>query len=240
MTRTPTAASRPPRPGLEARFLSVVSHELRTPLTTIASFTESLDIDDLAPDERSLALTAVRRNTDRMLSLVDDLMVVSRLQTGDLPLNLSQVDLAGVVGQAAELLAAREPHTATELRVGPGPVVHGDGALLRDLFYAVFGTVASGAVDRSAGVTTTADADGWTVTVTARQSEQLTDEHLMAGMLAMPEPPHRRRSTALWMLLADAIATRHGGAVQLTFDPATGGGATVQLPLAAPPGRLTD
>ena len=49
---------------LEARFLAVISHELRTPLTTIASFTESLDTDDLAPSERSLALSAVRRNTE--------------------------------------------------------------------------------------------------------------------------------------------------------------------------------
>ena len=53
---------------LEARFLAVISHELRTPLTTIASFAESLDTDDLAPGERSLALSAVRRNTERMLA----------------------------------------------------------------------------------------------------------------------------------------------------------------------------
>ena len=74
--------------------------------------------------------------------------------------------------------------------------------------------------------------------MTARQSEQLTDEHLMAGMLADPEPPHRRRSTALWMLLAEAIAARHGGSVELTFDPETGAGAEIRLP-ADNPHRLT-
>jgi K+-sensing histidine kinase KdpD len=221
---------------MEARFLAVVSHELRTPLTTIASFTESLDTHDLAPDERSLALAAVRRNTDRMLTLVEDLMVVSRLQTGDLPLNAAPVDLPTLIAEAAELLAVHEPHTATQLRVATGPTVHGDAHLLRELFYAVLGTVASGAADRSAEVVTSAGPDGWTVTITARQSEQLTDEHLMAGMLALPEPPYRRRSTALWMLLADAIATRHGGSVRLTYEPATGGGATVRLPLTAPAG----
>ena len=41
--RTPTNVF-----ALQARFLAVISHELRTPLTTIASFTESLDTDDLA------------------------------------------------------------------------------------------------------------------------------------------------------------------------------------------------
>jgi K+-sensing histidine kinase KdpD len=215
---------------LEARFLAVISHELRTPLTTIASFTESLVTDDLAPDERSLALSAVRRNTDRMLTLVDDLMVVSRLQTGDIALHRSEVELAPLIVQAADLLAVREPHTAATLTAGAGPRLSADEGLLRDLFYAVLGTVASGAADRSATVGTTAGPDGWTVTIIARQAEQLTDEHLMAGMLAAPEPPYRRRSTALWMLLADAIATRHGGSVELTFDPAVGAGATIRLP----------
>jgi K+-sensing histidine kinase KdpD len=220
--------------ALQARFLAVISHELRTPLTTIASFTESLDHDDLAPDERSLALSAVRRNTDRMLTLVDDLMVVSRLQTGDLPLQPAAVPLAAILREAVDLLAGREPHTAATLDIGPGPDPHADGRLLRDLFYAVLGTVASGAADRSATITATAENDGWTITIVARQAEPLTDESLMAGMLAAPEPPHRRRSTALWMLLADAIAGRHGGSVELTNDAEAGAGARIQLPLKPP------
>lgn len=215
---------------LEARFLAVISHELRTPLTTIASFTESLDHDDLAPDERSLALSAVRRNTDRMLTLIDDLMVVSRLQTGDLPLNPADGPLAPILREAIDLLAGHEPHTAATLTAGEGPDLRADRSLLRDLFYAVLGTVACGAADRSAVISSAAEGDGWTVTITARQAEPLTDEHLMAGMLAAPEPPHRRRSTALWMLLADAIATRHGGSVRLTYDPAAGAGAEIRLP----------
>jgi light-regulated signal transduction histidine kinase (bacteriophytochrome) len=213
----------------QARFLAVISHELRTPLTTIASFTESLDVDDLAPAERSLALTAVRRNTDRMLALVDDLMVVSRLQTGDLALAPVAMDPAETVREAVDLLDL----TASVEAVG-GTVLTGDRQRLRELFYAVIGTVMCGAADRSATVTAAGGPSIWTVTVTARQAEELTDEYLMAGMLAIPEPPYRRRSTALWMLLAEAIATRHGGSVRLTFDPAAGAGAEVRLPMAIP------
>jgi K+-sensing histidine kinase KdpD len=234
VTRLSGSPSAAPHPGvLEARFLSVVSHELRTPLTTIASFTESLDTDDLPPSERSLALSAVRRNTERMLTLVEDLMVVSRLQSGDLEPTFSTVDPAKIVREAAESLAIHEPHTATAVDTDGGPTMLADGSLLRQLVYAVVGTVSSGAADRSATVTTSHGPDGWTITVTARQAEQLTDESLMAGMLAMPEPPHRRRSTALWMLLADAIATRHGGSVELTFDASTGAGAVIKLPATA-------
>jgi K+-sensing histidine kinase KdpD len=219
---------------LQARFLAVISHELRTPLTTIASFTESLDADDLTPAERSLALTTVRRNTERMLMLVDDLMVVSRLQTGDLPLTPATVDPAGLLREAADLLATGQPQTVAAVDAAGGTAVAADGPRLRELFYAVIGTVACGAADRSATVTAAAGPASWSVTVTARQAEELTDEYLMAGMLAIPEPPYRRRSTALWMLLAEAVATRHGGSVRLTFDPAAGAGAEVRLPLAIP------
>jgi K+-sensing histidine kinase KdpD len=207
---------------------------LRTPLTTIASFTESLGIDDLAPAEHTLALAAVRRNTDRMLTLVDDLMVVSRLQTGDRTLSRSAVDPGELIREAADLLAACEPHTATTVQAVAGPAVHADGPLLRELFYAVIGTVAGGAADRSAMVTAATGPGGWDITVTARQAEPLTDEHLMAGMLAIPEPPYRRRSAALWMLLAEAIAIRHGGSVELTFDPLAGAGAEIHLPAIIP------
>jgi signal transduction histidine kinase len=234
-TSGPTPASLAPD-TLQARFLAVVSHELRTPLTTIASFTESLDTDDLAPTERSMALSAVRRNTERMLTLVDDLMVVSRLQTGDLPLLPAEVDLPALIREAADLLAMHEPHTAATLDAGAGPPLTADRSLLRALLYAVLGTVASGAADRSAAISATTDGQRWLVTITARQAEQLTDEHLMAGTLALPEPPYRRRSTALWMLLAEAIATRHGGSVELTFDAETGAGAQIRLPLTIPPG----
>jgi K+-sensing histidine kinase KdpD len=218
---------------MEARFLAVVSHELRTPLTTIASFTESLDADDLAQAERSLALSAVRRNTDRMLTLVEDLMLLSRLQTGDYDLHLTAVDPAGVVRDAADALGKHEPFTATVLDLPAGPPVRADETMLHLLAYAVLGTVASGAADRSADASAVVDDAGWTLTVQARQAEALTDELLMAGTLALPEPPHRRRSTALWMLLATAIATRHGGAVHLTYDPAVGAGAVARLPFGS-------
>ena len=224
-------------PGtLQARFLAVIFHELRTPLTTIASFTESLDTDDLAPAERTLALAAVRRNTDRMLTLVEDLMVVSRLQTGDLDSVERPVDVPALLTAAVELLATREPHTYATLEAAAGPRLHADLQLLGELFYAVLGTVASGAADRSAKITAQVDAGCWVIRVCAPKGDELTDEDLMAGMLALPEPPHRRRSTAVWWLMAEAIATRHGGSVELTYSPATGPEAEVRLPLINPQG----
>ncbi|MDT4995072.1 MAG: hypothetical protein QOH97_4964 [Actinoplanes sp.] len=224
-------------PGtLQARFLAVVSHELRTPLTTIASFAESLDAGDLAPAERSLALTAVRRNTERMLALVEDLMLVSRIQTGDLELTARPADLPALLRAAIDRLATAQPDTSATLRSAPGPLLTGDERVLGELFYAVLGTVAGSATDRSATVTADPDPEAWTVRVTTRRHGELTDEHLMAGTLALPEPPYRGRSTAVWWLLAEAAAARHGGSVELTYDPSAGGGAEIRLPMHNPTG----
>jgi signal transduction histidine kinase len=211
----------------EARFLAVISHELRTPLTAIASFAESLDTDDLAPGDRSVALSAVRRNTERMLALVDDLLLVSRMQNGDLSLHRTDLDPAVPLRRAAGLL-----DTATTLTLGEAPILAADGPLLLDLFYAVIGTVTTGPAEISAAT----DGGHWRVRIAARGIAELTDERLMAGMLAEPAPPHRLRSTALWMLLADAIATRHGGSVELTFETGAGAGAEIRLPLTIPSG----
>lgn len=213
------------------RFLAVVSHELRTPLTTIASFTESLSGDELTEAERPLAVEAVRRNTDRMLALVEDLMLLSRLETGDLPLVGVPVEVPSLVRDAVDALAAAEPATGVTVHAEPGPPVRGDAALLREVVYTAAGAVTGHAADHRARLTATAAAGWWTVTVVGTQAEPLTEEQLLASTLAMSRPADRRRSLALWMLLADAIADRHGGRLTVGYDPAKGASVTVRLPV---------
>ncbi|HEX8629740.1 MAG TPA: histidine kinase dimerization/phospho-acceptor domain-containing protein [Catenuloplanes sp.] len=213
----------------KARFLSVVSHELRTPLASIASFTDSLSSDELAPSERPLALAAVQRGTARMLTLVEDLMLISRLETGDLSLALTAVEVPTLVREAADELTAAEPGAVVEVDVATGPAVRGDAGLLRQLVYVLAGVVIGHAADRRAQLSAEPTADGWTITALGRQAEALTEEHLLASTLALAGPPARRRSTALWMLLADVTAERHGGSLTVGFDPAAGATVTARL-----------
>lgn len=217
----------------KARFLAVVSHELRTPLTSIASFTDSLAGDELAPEERPLAVEAVRRNTERMLALVEDLMLLSRLETGDLPLAGTPVELPSLVREAAAALTAAEPQARLHVSATPGPPVRGDAGLLRQMFYAAAGAVTGHAADHSARLTAAPAGDQWAVTVVGRQAEELTEEHLLASTVAVAVPSGRRRSTALWMLLADAIAERHGGAMTIGYEPAEGAVVGLRLPIFA-------
>src|SRR2546428_4189048 len=89
---------------LKDEFVQTVSHELRTPLTSICGWTAMLRSPDLDPANRLRALEAIERNSKIQLSLVDDLLDMSRLITGRMNLNIQQVDLAAIIEEVVESL----------------------------------------------------------------------------------------------------------------------------------------
>lgn len=88
----------------KSEFLSRVSHELRTPLTAILGFGELLSMSELDPDQREwsdLILTAGRH----LLALLDDVLDVSRIESGHLSLSLEPVSVTTLLGEVADLIA---------------------------------------------------------------------------------------------------------------------------------------
>ncbi len=75
-------------------FVANVSHELKTPLTSIRGYTETLMADDLPDDVRKQFLEVIQKNTARIHRIVDDLLDLSRLQSGGWRPDLHQVDAA--------------------------------------------------------------------------------------------------------------------------------------------------
>jgi two-component system phosphate regulon sensor histidine kinase PhoR len=76
---------------LKSQFVANVSHELRTPLTSIRAYTEALQ-DMVNKDETALSfLNVVMSESDRLLALIEDLLNVSRIESGKLRLNLTMV-----------------------------------------------------------------------------------------------------------------------------------------------------
>jgi two-component system phosphate regulon sensor histidine kinase PhoR len=112
-----------------AQFIAVVSHELRTPLTSIVSFSELLrgEADGLSPDGVRF-LEIIERNADRLFTLIDDLLMLNRLEAGGLPLELSEVSVSGLAAEAvrnAQPLAAKTGVTI-HLDAGDGPLIPAD------------------------------------------------------------------------------------------------------------------
>jgi signal transduction histidine kinase len=95
---------------VKSDFVSTVSHELRTPLTSIYGFAETLLRQDVmfGEEERQTFLRYIASESQRLTSIVDTLLNVARLDTGDLQVNLAETDVRDVVGQVLETVAATE------------------------------------------------------------------------------------------------------------------------------------
>ncbi|HEY4306667.1 MAG TPA: ATP-binding protein [Gemmatimonadaceae bacterium] len=78
-------------------FVANVSHELKTPLTVIGGFAETLRDHDLSDDDRQRFIRTIEANTRRMQRIVDDLLDLSRYESGSWVPNIVSNDLAGVV-----------------------------------------------------------------------------------------------------------------------------------------------
>ncbi|HXV81358.1 MAG TPA: sensor histidine kinase [Candidatus Binatia bacterium] len=86
---------------LKTEFVSMVSHELRTPLTSIQGYAELLLEDQRITEEQRETLTIVKKNSDRLLGLVNDLLDLSRMEAGKLDLHRASLDLACLIPQVA-------------------------------------------------------------------------------------------------------------------------------------------
>jgi two-component system OmpR family sensor kinase len=111
------------------QFVADASHELRTPLAAISGYTELTRRGELSPDIE-YSLTRIASQTERMTALVEDLLLLARLDAGR-PLERGEVDLTRLVVDAVADAHAAGPDHKWQLAVPDEPVVvPGDGSRL--------------------------------------------------------------------------------------------------------------
>ncbi len=111
-------------------FLSTVTHELRTPLTSIRSFSEILhDSPDLDLAERQHFLTIIIRESERLTRLINQVLDLTKIETGRMKWQMTDVDLGDVIDHAVTALRHLFEEKSIALEVhGPErvPPIHGD------------------------------------------------------------------------------------------------------------------
>lgn len=113
------------------RFLGIVSHELRTPLNVILGWTQVLVERGHEPALLARGLEAMQRNTRALARIVDDILDVSRIATGKLPIEKKRVDLEEAVRSALEPAEIAARAKGIVLRADLAPcVVEGDESRL--------------------------------------------------------------------------------------------------------------
>jgi len=103
-------------------FVANVSHELRTPLTVIAGFSETLGEEGVPPAQRRRFSEMIVSNTTRMQRIVDDLLDLSRIESGGWVANPAMVDVEEAVDEVMTVLraAAVAKEIGLEARIDPG------------------------------------------------------------------------------------------------------------------------
>ncbi len=92
-------------------FVANVSHELKTPLTAVSGFAETLLDDTIPPAQRQRFVETIRDNAMRMQRIVDDLLDLSRIESGGWRPNVTAVDLSAII---ASVIAEVGPRAATK------------------------------------------------------------------------------------------------------------------------------
>ncbi|HEX2515822.1 MAG TPA: ATP-binding protein [Chloroflexota bacterium] len=221
-------------------FVADASHELRTPLTTIHGFSQAVVEGVLpAPPDTQDAVRHIHREADRMRSLVEDLLLLSKVESHQPPGAASAVDLAELLDTIAQRLqpVVRQREQQMVLHLPQTLLTTGDASQLERLFGNLIDNAAKYA---PAGGTITVRATlepGPAPRITV--SVHNTGSHIPPAAL-----PHiferffrvdksRAREVAgsgLGLAIAREVALRHGGSIQALSDPQTGTTFVVTLP----------
>lgn len=219
------------------RFIADASHELRTPLTSIRGYSEMLRRGAAeSPNDSDLARRRIEEESVRMSTLVDDMLLIARLDQGR-PLEMQPVDLQAIARDAVDDAKAVAPQREITLSATAPAVVSGDDTRLRQ----VLGNLVRNALVHTPsrtpieiGVTTEDGVARLSVAdhgpgLRAEERDRIFEPFYRAD-------PSRSRDSGgagLGLSIVTAVVAAHGGKVRV--KETSGGGATfeVDLPLAS-------
>jgi hypothetical protein len=225
---------------LKDEFLATLSHELRTPLTSILGWASMIRNGEVEGSNASRAIETIERNARSQARLIDDLLDVSRIITGNLRLDLHPLDLAPIVDAALDALRPTADVKGMKLqtRFVPGQcLVKGDPNRLRQVIWnllsnAIKFTPRGGSVD----------IDLICVESTARLSVSDTGDGISPEFLpyvfdrfrqAEGSISRKQGGLGLGLAVARHLVELHGGTIRAASEGIGKGSVfTVDLPLA--------
>ncbi len=98
-------------------FLSNISHEIRTPMTAILGYSDMLLQPSLSPQQRQKNIQIIRKNGRALLSLIDDILDISRIETGREMISKIEVGLPEIISEVSSLLLAKATEKSIQLNV---------------------------------------------------------------------------------------------------------------------------
>lgn len=223
---------------LKSRFISEVSHELRTPITNLTLY---LDLfGQSKPEKQAHYLSVLRKQTDRLAQLVEDILSLSRLELSNERVKLAPLDLNKVVETAVSTLKPRvaEAGLTLTLRLEPDlPFMNGEAnqlsLLVSHLLSNAIQYTPSGSIDIRTEVNEAGDWLFLRVMDTGRgistdDREHLFDRFYRGHFATQSSIP----GTGLGLSIVKEVVDLHGGQIVVESDEGKGTTFTIWLPVA--------
>jgi len=220
----------------ERDFLLNVGHDLRTPLTSISGYAETLADGTIGIDDLPGVAAVLQRQSKRLSRLVEDLMLLSRLEAREFTLRTEQVDLGAHIGGVAEEFRSRAAEASVQMRIDIEPMGSVEADPIRvsqvvtnlvenALRYAPEGGwvgVEVRAVSHETVIAVTDNGPGIDPEDLPRVFERL--------YVAQRYRAVRPEGSGLGLSIVHELVTAMGGAVEVSSQPGRGTTVTVRLP----------
>jgi PAS domain S-box-containing protein len=226
----------------KSQFLASMSHELRTPLNAILGFSELLRDDangkfDLAT--RSRFLDQIHSSGTHLLQLINDILDLSKVEAGQMELQLETVDLAKLireVGASVEPLARNKGIALSVVPAG-GISVVGDASKIKQMLLNLLSNAIK-FTPHEGRISIQSHQVGSSVEIEVRDTgigiaQQDLGRLFMEFQQLEAPPGQRQEGTGLGLALTRRFAELHGGTVRVVSDVGQGSTFTLMLPLKA-------
>lgn len=222
-------------------FVSKVAHELRTPLSSIKAYVEML-VDGEATDEKTLReyYEIIQTSSERLSRLIDNMLNISRIESGTVRVNKEPVSMAVVVKEAADVARPQAEAKQIKLEVELTPVFY-QVLADRDMIYQAVLNLLSNAVKY------TTDGGSVVVKMAVMEQERTVTISVSDTGVGIPEQDLPRlfekffrveanskmaKGTGLGLsLVKHLVETVHGGRMSVTSKVGTGSTFSMTLPL---------
>ena len=223
---------------LTAQFAADASHELRTPLTVMRGELETLVKEPSLNEEIAERIGNVLEEAEHLTRIVEGLLLVSRLETGEALMQKRKINLGDMIGAVADQMAplAEDKLLRLKLARAPGVIVEGDEIRLQQ--------VGVNLLDNAFKYTP----EGGQVTISVRVESDVAVIGVVDSGMGISEQalPHifdrfyraeqarmnRTRGTGLGLSIVQSIIEAHGGRVTAESREGAGASFRVELPLA--------
>lgn len=217
------------------RFVADASHELRTPVAAVAAYAELFERGaHERPEDLARVLSGIRTETGRMARLVEDLLLLARLDEGR-PLESAHVELVALAAEAVETARTVGPEWPVTLKAVRPVEVMGDPTRLRQVLDNLLSNVRAHTPAGTATEVRVVEQENEALITVADDGPGLSRDQMehVFERFYRSDPSRTRQSggAGLGLAIVQAIVKAHGGQVTVASEPGQGTRFTVSLPV---------